>query len=129
MEWIKKNWLVICIGIVLIFALTGSGLLLGRGARIGKALDDAAGRVIELEESLAEAEGYIGKLESGLADVRIDFENLEREYEILEDAYNRIRRNYSNIESNLGALEDSNSTSLGIVERCLRLIRKAREDD
>lgn len=129
MEWIKKNWLVIVIGIALIFSLTGSGLLLGRGARIGKALDNATGRVIELEESLRVSEGYIGDLEEQLGDFRRVFENLEREYEILEDAYNRIRRNYSDIESNLGALEDSNSTSLGIVERCLGLIRKAREDD
>lgn len=129
MEWLKKNWMVLGLGVFLVFALTGNGIQSFRASRIGNNLRDATERIVELEGSLAKSEEYVGELEDITGSLREDSKRFRERYESLNISYQTFRRNSIELTIGTDALQNSNSTSLDLVGRGIEIVRQLSKND
>jgi chromosome segregation ATPase len=127
-DWIKKNWLVIVIGVLLVAALS-AGIPLGlKARRVERAFDKARERIANLEETVERADATVGELESELERLAGNYNQLEVDYNELEEQYLRIRGDYIKLKAGNTELAKSNETSLELIRRCREILRSLQED-
>lgn len=122
MEWIKKNWLVLCIGCLLILALTGAGIREFQAFAVRRDLAQARGRIAELENTVDRTGKLAEKLEILAGDLKARGDRFEKLYIGLRDYNNQLEEGNSD-------LRESNDRSIGLLARGLEILRQLQEDD